>query len=403
MNFAPVLQHISHPHGSALRRRAAALLAMTGLSLSAQAQTCCLKPPPPMVVYPKYYEARDLGAVATSVSSFGCIARNGAVALTRKMLDTRDFPDDFIVNNRAVLPLNPDYPLTYTHNRDTEVTGCNSRDEYVGTSYSEREGGMVWDKDWRSAPAQVLPPTSMGPAQPLAINDSRQVVGLQTLEMGGQTYASATLWTTSQIPYDTRVIARELFRGWAVAINNSGQVAGNSGQSARAMLHDTRTGSTTSLMPPNAWASRANGLDEQGRLVGGYVDKDGRQAGFIWDNGVYTLLKPGKLAGRTLMHTVANAIGADRLVVGQSFDLVGGSPRDPQATVWAQAGAARNLNNEVSLAGGATLGLNLTDAIGVADNGTVLAEGRVLSSGERRAVLLVPRPGGRWSSLALFP
>jgi uncharacterized membrane protein len=183
-----------------------------------------------------------------------------------------------------------------------------------------------------------------------------------------------------------------------VAINNAGQVAGNSGQSPRALLHNTRTGSTTSLLPPNAASSRAMGLDEQGRLVGGYADAAGMQSGFVWDNGVYTVLKPAKLDSRTLMHTIANAIGADRMVVGQSYDIVSQRLRNPRATVWPQAGTARNLNHEASMAGGAALNLTLTDAIGVADNGAVLCEGRA-SDGERRAVLLVPRFGGRWSLL----
>lgn len=351
-----------------------------------------------LVAPPKYYEAKDLGAVSERRPTFGCIAPNGTVGLTRRVPEP---PND--TNDRAVVydPIN-DFTLFYRSGSDSWVQGCNSKHEFVGHRGSA--DGVIWDIEWTEGP-QVLPWGPMGPAEPLALNDRRQVVGkLAAPSEGYDERYFATLWTTSQVPGDPQVGVKMLFPGEAVAINGVGQIAAtreDPDTRRRAAVIVTNGGlSVTKLLPDNVGSSDAAGIDEKGMVVGHATDSSGKKVGFVWSpfTGGYTLLGPARLGATSMVHSQPRAISAlGMVVVGRSYNTTkAGSVTTPRATVWPQAGTARNLNDEASMPNGAALTVTLTDAIGVAADGRVLCEGRT-SDGKRRAVLLTPRPGGSWS------
>ncbi|MFO1329493.1 MAG: hypothetical protein U1F56_19190 [Rubrivivax sp.] len=350
-----------------------------------------------LVALPKYYEAKDLGAVS-EYRPLGCIAPNGTVGLTRRLAEP-----PYGTNDRAVVysPFG-DFKLFYRFGMDSWAQGCNSRGEFVGQG--DVAQGVIWDVEWNSGP-QILPGTQKGPAEPLALNDKRQVVGrvVFNVDSNGTDYL-ATLWTTSQVPEDPQVSVTTLFAGEAVAINSVGQIAATRVDwttGKRAAVFVTNGGaSVTKLLPDNVGSSDAAGIDEKGMVVGHATDSSGKKVGFVWSPYTmgYTLLGPARVSTSPLTHSLPRAISSlGMVIVGQSHNTTkAGSVTTPRATVWPQAGTARNLNDEASMANGGALTFTLTDAIGVAADGRVLCEGRT-SDGKRRAVLLTPRPGGSWS------
>lgn len=360
----------------------AVLAALLCTAAPAQSQT---------VAAPKYYEAKDLGAVAEQ-RPLGCIARNGTIGLTRQLDGS---PNG--LNDRAVVYGGPsDFLLFYLPGQDTWVRGCNRKNEFVG-GYAGQ--AVIWDVDWTGP--QILPTSKHVTGEALALNDKRQVVGKLPADIDGNDRVFyATVWNTSQAPGDAQVSVRTLFPGVAVAINNFGQVAATREdlvKGNRAMFVENGGASATPLLPAHAVSSEAAGISELGQLLGQYVDGSGRHGGFVWYHATYTLLWPARLGTTPQAHTRARAISFNGMVVvGQSYDITSQGVVNRRATVWPQAGTARDLNAEASMANGAPLSFTLIDAIGVADDGSVLCEGRT-AGGSRRAVLLKPRVGGSWS------
>jgi hypothetical protein len=367
-----------------LRAGVVALWAATGL---AQAQVWGGSTKPIPIVWPAYYEATDLGRVAYG-KPVGCLARNGAVAVTRYRWESVGG-----WTARAVLPGNPDFDLFYHYGRASWVSGCNSNGEYVGVSLGHG-GGVIWDRDPNIA--QALGSNVVGFNEPTAINSQRQVAGVSINSLG---QSSAVVWTTSTTPTVTATM-RHIAPGVATGINDNGVVSftGFSGQpvNRRAALVALNGGLPFYPALPGALESWANDIDNSSRLVGGLKDAGGATQGFVWHASEgFTPLMPGRDSSGALTHAEARAIGLDRLVAGQSYTLSNGQPVRPTATVWVAAGGPRNLNREAAMKDGSALP-NLTDAVAVSDDGSILCEARN-SNGDRHAILLRPRVGGRWS------
>jgi len=363
------------------------------LAGAAQAQITMWPPRPVPIVFPKYYGARDLGRVAEG-KPVGCLARNGAVAVTRFRYEATTHR--WLA--RAVLPGgNPEFAFFYIEGFDSWVSGCNTRGEYVGVS-AGHGGGVIWDIDWKNGP-QKLGANVLDANQPTAINDARQVAGVTANSLG---LPAGVRWTTSQTPNDTTLTTNLLLPGVASAINSAGAVAATQllpVQQPRALVHAADLSTFTYLPLPGAVASWALGIDDLMHVVGTTQDASGQRRGYLWHPSEgFVTLQPAGLGLVWLGHAEAHAIGVDRTVVGQSYNLDAGQPVQPAATVWIQAGTARNLNRETQMSDGSALP-TLIDAVAVSDAGAILCEART-ASGERHAVLLTPQPGGRWG---LFP
>lgn len=376
------------------RASALGLVLVHGL---AAAQTLGQLPPRDLqpIVYPKYYEAIDLGPVAYG-KPVGCLSRNGTVAVTRWRWEK----EDNRWHARAIRPGNPEFPFWYVPRFESWVYGCNDNNDFVGVS-AGHGGGVVWDDGWNLGP-QRLGSSAVGATQAMAINNLRQVVGSSTDSLGN---SSAVAWL-APMPVNSTDLTPSVYLapGEATGINASGVASlthfvgmtANASTSSRAGLTAVQGGAPFYPILPNASASWAKGIDDQSRIVGGLRDAAGTTRAFTWQMSEgMTTLNPTWDSQGALGHSDARAIGLNRTVVGQSYAMLNGQPVRPAATVWIHSGTARNLNREASMADGSAMPL-LTNAVAISHTGAILCEAKD-SQGNRRAVLLRPRSGGRWS------
>jgi hypothetical protein len=89
-------------------------------------------------------------------------------------------------------------------------------------------------------------------------------------------------------------------------INDRGQVAGNAfvpapsdDEGRRAYLRHP-DGSYTTIRVPRAVTTQALGLDDQGRVAGDYVDKNGVYHGYLWKRGRFTTIDVPRSTGTTI-------------------------------------------------------------------------------------------------------
>lgn len=360
------------------------LCAATGLA-TAQVRAVRPEPVPLPILWPKFYEAIDLGRVA-EFYSIGCMSRSGSVAITSQSWD----PEAQRTTIRAMYPGSSSafYRIV---GQDSWVTGCNSNREFVGAALGI--GNVVWDGDWSHS--QVLNGTLQ------AINNQRQVVGSVKDSLDHDT---AVVFNTSKIGNDPTVTMRRITAGMATGINDDGLVSitaytGNPAVRAAA-LASALSGAIYYPSLPGAVNSWTNGIDNQVHLVGGLEDAGGAWRGFIWHpTEGFTQLLPTWDAQGTMPHSEARSVRSDRTAVGRSsYSTQSAYGTRAAATIWLYAGWPRNLNREASMVNGTTMP-QLVDAVGISDSGQILCEGRD-ANGVRRAVLLRPRVGGRW---ALIP
>lgn len=371
-------------HNPPTLARAAALAFALGASLS-QAQVLGTKPGYLPVVRPAYYEAVDLGRVAERYP-IGCLSRGGLVAVTSQSWD----PDAQATTIRAMYP-NASWAFYRVLRRDSWVTGCNSNREIVG--YATGIGNVVWDEHWSQA--QVLNGSLN------AINNARQVAGSARNSL----YTDwAVVFNTSTANNDPTVSVRWITPGVATGINDNGIVSitgfnANTPGVRWAAVAAASGGAAYAPPLPNATISWANGIGTNNHLVGGLQDAGGAWRGFVWHaTEGFASLQPTWDAQGTMPHAEGRSVGPDRTAVGQSSNSTDPNYRTrAAATVWPNAGGPRNLNRETSMRDGSALP-KLVDAIAISDSGQILCEGRD-ANGVRRAVLLTPRVGGRWSLL----
>jgi hypothetical protein len=106
-------------------------------------------------------------------------------------------------------------------------------------------------------------------------------------------------------------------------INNRGQIVGNAfvpapsdDEGRRAYLRHPN-GRFTTIRVPGSVTTQALGLDDQGRVVGDYLDKKGVYHGYLWKRGRFTKLDVPRSTGTTIVglndrgETVGNYLGAD--------------------------------------------------------------------------------------------
>jgi probable HAF family extracellular repeat protein len=222
------------------------------------------------------------------------------------------------------------------------------------------------------------------------INDRGQIVGASfTNSIVNPTTSLPTLdpflWENGRM-LDLGTLGGTL--GFAVIINNKGQVAGQSDLAGDVDAHAFlwERGTLTDLGTLGGTFSTPLWLNDAGEVVG-LATTPGDQIihASVWRHGVVTDL--GTLDGDC--SSVALALNAEGQIVGQSFPCDGTSAR---AVMWEKGGPALDLNNLVKPGAG----LQLTEPKIINDAGEIVLVG-LLPNGDVHSVVLIPCDEGEES------
>jgi len=187
------------------------------------------------------------------------------------------------------------------------------------------------------------------------------------------------LWTNHDGMTDLGTLGGTV--GHASAINNRGQVAGDSNLAGDQTQHAFLWGQRKKMqdLTPGRKYSFAHSLNDKGEVVGGSYSADGQSFnGFLWSHGAMTDLE--SVAGDGC-DSFASSINSESQFVGTSFPCVGGK----NASIWQNGGPAIDLNTLVPPGSD----LQLTDAQFINDRGEITGRA-VLSDGDEHAFLLIP-------------
>jgi probable HAF family extracellular repeat protein len=168
-------------------------------------------------------------------------------------------------------------------------------------------------------------------------------------------------------------------QGHASAINNHGQVAGDSNLAGDQVQHAFfwHQGKMQDLTPGRGF-SFAHGLNDNGEVVGGTSADGVSLNGFVWRQGVLTDLEsvPGDRCD-----SFASSINSKSQIVGASFPCAG----QKRAAIWDNGGPAIDLNTLVR----PDSDLQLAEAQFINDRGEITGTA-VLPNGDEHAFLLIP-------------
>jgi probable HAF family extracellular repeat protein len=172
-------------------------------------------------------------------------------------------------------------------------------------------------------------------------------------------------------------------QGHASAINDRGQVAGDSNLAGDQIQHAFfwHQGKMQALTPGRDF-SFAHGLNDNGDVVGGTFSADGLSFnGFVWRHGVLTDLEslPGDECD-----SFASSINSQSQIVGASFPCAG----DAHAVIWENGNGKGAIDLNTLVRPGS--GLQLAEAQFINDRGEITGKA-VLSNGDQHAFLLIPK------------
>ena len=143
---------------------------------------------------------------------------------------------------------------------------------------------FIWKNDGR--PAQNLrPPGGAATTDVCCINASGQVAG--NAQKSDFTNWHAVLWTTDGTAHDLGTLVRRDSRSWAVALNDSGQVAGWSASSPgrRAFVWLNNGTAMKNLGTFGGTISQSNDINTSGQVTGyAYFTGDALRHAFLWRN-----------------------------------------------------------------------------------------------------------------------
>lgn len=242
----------------------------------------------------------------------------------------------------------------------SQAYGINDAGQVVGRSL-DTTGSMtatLWDQ------GNII---DLFPGTANAINNSSQVIGFNPSGQG-----SAVLWHGGTIT--------NLFQSSFLApdINDSGQVVGASANKAVRWSGGTIT--NLSVLPQTT-SSYAYAINNAGQIAGDSTTATGDRATF-WDYG--TVLYLGTLGP----DSVAMDINESGQIVGSSNAAIGGTPR---AALWNHGCGVIDLNKYLPL-NISKLGWVLREASAINDNGWIVGIAINAKTNECRGFLMIPHP-----------
>lgn len=266
---------------------------------------------------------------------------------------------------------------------DSHATAINDRGDIVGYSginaygpqFRERTQGFVWADGTMHALGALYCRCSFnvryGTSRALAIANGGQIVGDSEIQRG-ESFRHAFLWQENGM----RDLGAEVGGpgdSYAAGINDINEVVGAA--NGRAFL--ARDGLSQDLgVLPGHTSSDARAINNKGQVAGNSVTADGISHAFLWNLG--TLRNLGALPGD--VSSQAQALNVDGDVVGRSGAADLSASR---AVIW-QDGVAIDLNRMI-----ASPGWILSSAAGINDQGQIVGVG--LLDGQVRAFRLDPR------------
>lgn len=267
------------------------------------------------------------------------------------------------------------------------VLGVNNTGRFVGTIGSVADGytGFSRINDVSSTLAPLLGHASSGAAD---VNDSGLVVGHSLLKTANGDYPRATVWNGGQATALPKLSAQDLGSA-AMAINNGGQIVGNTSTADRTVATIWQGGTATALNSGGSDNSTAFAINNAGQVAGQVVLGNFQAA--RWDAGQLIIL-PTLNNG---MSSQAHAINDMGQVVGTSYDGY-----QSRATLWNDT-TAIDLNSYLSEQDIA-LGWVLQSAYGINNQGFIVGNAFNMKTGGAVAYLLsdtsitpapIPEPG----------
>lgn len=266
---------------------------------------------------------------------------------------------------------------------DSHATAINDRGDIIGYSginaygpqFRERTQGFVRAAGTMHALGALYCRCSFnvryGTSRALAIANGGQIVG-DSETSRGESFRHAFLWQENGMR-DLGAEVGGAGNSYAAGINDINEVVGAA--NGRAFLARDGLSQDLGVLPGHS-SSDARAINNKGQVAGNSVTADGISHAFLWDLG--TMRNLGVLPGDVSSQAQALNVGGD--VVGRSgvADLSAS-----RAVIW-QDGVAIDLNRMISAPGWI-----LSSAAGINDQGQIAGVG--LLDGQVRAFLLDPR------------
>jgi probable HAF family extracellular repeat protein len=246
---------------------------------------------------------------------------------------------------------------------DSSGNAINDLGEVVGSSNASSGSSAFADQNG------VMTAINTGDA--LAVNDSGEIAGEGAFPVAGTpgdvfdqafTYQNGATTVLGLLPGEGGIFTA------ASGINSSGEVVGSGDNSASdERAWKDQNGAMTDLGTLGGPQAAATAVNAQGQIVGFAQTSSDADHGFV-DTG-------GKLSDLGL-NVFPDAINDLGVIVGQG----------PGGAVIDSGGAIQNLNNLVPAGSGSVL----TNAVGINDNGQIVANGTSNTTGQAHAFLLTP-------------
>jgi probable HAF family extracellular repeat protein len=252
---------------------------------------------------------------------------------------------------------------------DSGARSINNLGQVLGTSMTLVPGGGTTSASFMWSSGQGMQILPMGTAGD--INDNGQIAG--------QTNGTAALWTNG-IQQNLGKLPDANYSD-SVAVNNNGQVVGNSGLNnefgfVRAFFWSNGVMQNLGTLPGDH-SSNATDINNQGQVLGNSFTLSSNRA-FVWsqDKGMQDL---GVLPGTFMSH--AYGINDNGQVAGYSTATSGSG----RAFIWSSDKGLQDLNSLIS----PNLGWSLSVAQDINNKGQIVGWG-TSPDGQQRAFLLTP-------------
>ncbi|MBR8832720.1 MAG: DUF3466 family protein [Stigonema ocellatum SAG 48.90 = DSM 106950] len=318
------------------------------------------------------YSVTDIGTLGGSSSRAYGINDSGQVVGVSSLRDT-DPPKAFAWDSTNGIQALP----SATPNFSTQAYGINNNGLVVGYEFSDAGDpqAILWNINNRKINGQLLgflddTESDLLKSVAYAINDNGLVVGASASLPDKKLHA--VLWNTTNVSQKNAqaILNTDKFGSVAYGINNNGQVVVSSGGGFQALILDTRTGVSQSLL-----SLRGNcepyGINNKAQVAGFCRTGDTTFVGAQWNS-------PKDV--QSLGGNLSIAYG-----INDNGQVVGSINNGQRAFLW-ENGVASDLNNNIDT----NSGWILKEARAINNRGQIAGTGQI--NGQTHAFLLTPQP-----------